>query len=373
MSDRRGFPGRILVFLCLIVIVSIPSARADVQDIYTIDRIQVDERAADELTAKAEGIAKAQADALQRLLEKITLRDDFDKLPEIDAAAVQRTLRDYAVIEEKFGGGRYVATLSVRFRRQEVREMLRRRDVPIAETASQPVVVLPVYRVAGSVLLWDDPNPWFNAWAERPSTNGLLPLIVPLGDYSDVAAISAEQAMNGDEERLAAVARKYKAIGTLVTIAELEVDPRSGVPSVQVSMTRFGRADTGRTFVRSFSASSSEGVEALLREAVRVLIIRAEEDWKRDNLQRPSGGVQRLSLYVPLTSLKDWIAIRERLARISPIIEMKLDRISVKEAKLTLKVSGSPDQLRLAMAQSDLEMEFADGRGGYVLRLGRNP
>lgn len=373
MSDRRGFPGRILLSVCLLLAVAIPAAWAEVQDIYTIDRIRVDERAADELTAKTEGIAKGQAEALQRLIEKITLRDDYDRLPAIEAAAVQRTLRDYAVTEEKFGGGRYVATLSVRFKRQAVRELLRQRDVPIAETASQPLVVLPVYRVAGSVLLWDDPNPWFSAWAERPPPTGLLPLVVPLGDYSDVAVISAEQALNGDEQRLAAVARKYKAIGTLVTIAELEIDPRTRAPSIQVSMTRFSRADTGRTFVRGFSASPDAGVEGLLREAVQALVIRAEEDWKRDNLQRPSAGNQRLSLYVPLASLNDWIAIRDRLTRISPIIDMKLERISVKEAKLTLQVSGSPDQLRLAMAQSDLDMEFAEGRGGYVLRLGRRP
>lgn len=370
MSDRWALPSS--VFACAVIVLSFwaGTSVADVRNLYTMEGVAVDERAADELEAKTRGIEQAQQDALQQLIEKITLRDDYDRLPDIDVKAVRRAIRDYAVTEEKFGGGRYVAKLTVRFKRDAVREMLRQRKVPLAETVSQPVVVLPVYRTAGSLLLWDDPNPWYAAWANRPSPNGLLPMTVPLGDYSDVAVISAEQALNGSEEHLSAIAGKYDAIGTLVTVAELVVDPRTGVPSVEVSMSRFGRADAGRTFVRSFSASPDGGIETLLKAAVEALIIRAEEDWKRDNLQRLTGQ-QRMSILVPLKSLSNWLTIRNRMTQVSPIIDMKLVRMSIKEAVVELKYSGGPDQLRLSMAQSDLDLRFKREQGGYVLRLGR--
>ena len=370
MSDSRALISCVWVVGALLGVISIAPAAADILSLYTVSDIAVDERAADELAAKSRGIEQAQQAALQQLLEKITLRDDFDRLPDIDATFVQRTIRDYAITEEKFGGGRYVAKLSVRFKRRAVRELLRARKVPIAETVSRSVLVLPVYRVAGSILLWDEPNPWFNAWANRPSPTGLLPLIVPIGDYSDIAVISANQALNGIEEHLAAIAKKYDTIGTLVTVAELVVDPRSGSPTIEISMSRFGKADAGRTFVRSFSGSAEQGVNKLLADAVEALIIRAEEDWKRDNLQR-AAGQQHLSIVVPLTSLSSWLAIRERMMRVSPIIDIRLVRLSVKEALVDLKYSGGPDQLRLSMAQSDLDLEFVRDRGGYVLRLGR--
>tara|TARA_Y100001934_G_scaffold237210_1_gene289195 strand:- start:136 stop:1251 length:1116 start_codon:yes stop_codon:yes gene_type:complete len=370
MSDHRTLISRVWVVAVLFVATSIVPAAADILSLYTVSDIAVDERSTDELAAKNRGIELAQQAALQKLLEKITLRDHFDRLPDIDAAVVQRTIRDYAITEEKFGGGRYVAKLSVRFKRRAVRELLRARKVPIAETVSRSVLVLPVYRAAGSILLWDEPNPWFNAWANRPSPTGLLPLTVPLGDYSDVAVISANQALNGSEEHLAAIAKKYGTIGTLVTVAELVVDPRSGSPTIEISMSRFGKADAGRTFVRSFSGSAEQGVDKLLADAVEALIIRAEEDWKRDNLQRATGQ-QQLSIVVPLTSLSSWLMIRERMMRVSPIIDILLVRLSVKEALIDLKYSGGPDQLRLSMAQSDLDLEFVRDRGGYVLRLGR--
>jgi len=370
MSDRRVSVSCVCRLIVLVTAVWILPVSADVLKLYTIPGIAVDERAADELKAKTRGIQQAQQVALQRLIENITLRDDYGLLPEIDAALVQRTIRDYAITEEKFGGGRYVANLTVRFKRGAVRAVLRERKLPIAETKSRPVLVLPVYRTAGSNLLWDEPNPWFSSWANRPSPKGLLPLTVPLGDYSDVAVISADQALNGSEGHLTAIAKKYHAIGTLVTVAELVVNPRSGAPSIQVSMSRFGKADAGRTFVRSFSGSADQGVERLLANAVEALIIRAEEDWKRDNLQRLTGQ-QRLNVVVPLKSLSNWLAIRNRMSRVSSIIDIQLVRLSVREAVIDLKYSGGPDQLRLSMAQSDLDLEFARDRGGYVLRLGR--
>ena len=180
MSDRRNLSGRLCVFAAIWFVLGATQSIADVQNLYTVESVPVDERAADELTAKSQGIEKAQQEALQGLIEKITLRDNYDQLPEVDQKTVQQTIRDYAVANEKFGGGRYLATLTVRFKRATVRALLTQNKVQIAETVSRPVVVLPVYRAAGSVLLWDDPNPWFSAWANRPSPNGLLPLVVPV-------------------------------------------------------------------------------------------------------------------------------------------------------------------------------------------------
>ena len=94
MSDRRALISRVWVVAVLFAATSIAPAVADILSLYTVSDIAVDERATDELAAKTRGIKQAQQAALQQLLEKITLRDDFDRLPEADAALVQRTIRD---------------------------------------------------------------------------------------------------------------------------------------------------------------------------------------------------------------------------------------------------------------------------------------
>ena len=34
-------------------------------------------------------------------------------------------------------------------------------------------------------MLWEDPNPWRAAWADRPDRGGLVPVEVPLGDLPE--------------------------------------------------------------------------------------------------------------------------------------------------------------------------------------------
>ena len=93
-----------------------------------------------------------------------------------------------------------------------------------AETVSKLVMVLPVFQSAGALILWDDPNPWRDAWASRPKKQGLVPTLLPLGDLADMASIGAEQAMDGDRQRLNAIAGRYGASDTLVVFGVLRVD-----------------------------------------------------------------------------------------------------------------------------------------------------
>ncbi len=370
MLRRRPLRRLFVHGLYLVLVVVAMGAAAQPRDVYTVSGIRVDETAADELTAKKQAIASGQRRALQKLFELITLRDDYDLLPEIDDALVQRVLNDFAVAGEKFGGGRYLAELTVRFKPEEVRRLLREQGIAFADTRSRPVLVLPVYQVAGSTLLWDEPNPWFDAWAKRPPPEGLLPIVVPTGDYADMTEISAEQAVRGDDERLQAIAAKYDALATLVVVARLQLDPRTGAPTIRVSMTRYGAGDTGRTLVRSFSGAPGTSVESLLSRAVDRLIIRAEEDWKRDNLQR-FDGERKIAVLVPFGGFREWLTIRKRLASVTTVTRVVLVRLSTREATLELRFAGATDQLRLAMAQSDLDLSNGAPGGRYLLRLRR--
>ena len=46
------------------------------------------------------------------------------------------------------------------------------------------------------LVLWDDPNPWFEVWVERPIDANLTDFIIPEGDVSDLITISAEETRN---------------------------------------------------------------------------------------------------------------------------------------------------------------------------------
>jgi hypothetical protein len=365
MLQLRGLGGLGIAGVLMFILAASPLARA--AEIFNVADIRVDESADNEVSAKSAGMAKAQRIALRAVLERLTQRIDHARLPAIEDEIAARALRDFSVSEEKFGGGRYLARLSVRFKPDEIRSLLRNENIPYAEVASSNAVVLPVYRKAGAVRLWDEPNPWFAAWSRRPPPSGLVPIVVPLRELSDVSTINARQALAGDSPRLRAIASKYNAGGALVAVARLRRDPSSGDSLLDVAIERHMPGEPSRSKSRSFSARKGTKVIAFFDWVVGEVVADLEEDWKRENLQH-SGPEQRIRVYVPLRRLGDWLAVRRVISRIPSVKQLELARLSVREAEIDLTLTGQPEQLKRSLARKKLDLAYVADRGGWVVR-----
>lgn len=365
MLQIRGV-GSLGIVLFLFALTA-PPETARAADIYTVADIQVDERATDEVSAKTAGLAKGQREALQRLLERMTLRADHERLPPVTDDVVSQALRDFVVSNEKFGGGRYLATLTVRFKPEEVRNILRQNGIPFAEVQSRAHLLLPVYQDAGSTLLWDEPNPWFDAWLGRELPTGLVPLILPLRDLSDISGISAEQAVSGDEDRLQAMAQKYSAFGAVVAAVQPTVDAATNVPVLDVVMTTYLPAESPRLVMKTVQGSEGEEPGALFQAAASALIVELEETWKRDNLEQP-GSEQQIRVVVPVSRLAEWLDVKRKMSSVPSVKQLNVARLSVREAEVDLTFLGEPDQLRRALAQKDLDMTYAIDKDAWVVR-----
>lgn len=365
MLQLRGI-GR-LGFAILLFTLVVPLGVARAADIYTVTDIRVDERATDEVSAKSTGIAKGQRDALLLLLERMTLRSDHGRLPAVTDEAVSGALRDFAVSDEKFGGGRYLATLSVRFQPEAVRDLLRSSGIPFAEVQSRSNLLLPVYQNAGSTILWDEPNPWFDAWLHRELPNGLVPLVLPLRDLSDISDISADQAVAGEDGRVQRIAEKYSAFGAVVAAVQPSVDPVTNVPVLEVVMTTHTPGEPARVVAQTVRGRKGEELDELFQTAASDLVVALEEAWKRDNLEQP-GSQQQIRLLVPVSKLGDWLSVKRKMASVPSVKDLSVARLSVREAEVDVTFLGQPDQLRRALAQKNLDMNYELDKNAWVVR-----
>ena len=372
MLHRLVWPFSFRLILILAVVGFAVPAMSAGNEVFTVRGVVVDARAADELAAKSAGIASAQADALRRLLERITLRDDHDRLPEVAAGLLPQLVRDYSVDDEKFGGGRYLARLTVRFKPEGVRALLGDAEIPFAATVSRPVLVLPVFQTAGATSLWDEPNPWFAAWKRLKLEDGLLPLSVPAGDLSDVVVIGAEQAVRGNRDRLAKIAAKYGARAVLVVTATLRVSPGDGVPSLAVVAASFGDDRNEPTKIREFTAAAGDSRDAMFRAAARAIADGAVESWKRANLL-DQDSEQRIRIAIPLRGLEEWLKIRRRIRGVASVKRLDVARLSIDRAEVEVLYIGGPGQLRLALAQSGLALNYVPEAGTWIMRIVEGP
>ena len=364
-----------LTFLGLMAGGGATALAQDVNDLFTVSGVAVDVSAANATAAREQALAEGQAAALTTLLQRLTRREDWRRLPTASGDALAFLVTDFEVDNERTSAVRYLASLTVRFKPSEVRGLLRQASIPFAETPSRPVLVLPVLRQGLGVVLWDDPNQWRTAWAAMGARrSSLVPMLIPFGDLSDIADVSAEQAVAGETEPLATIARRYGARDSLVAIATVET--AFGNPTrLDVAVTRIG-ATQQAPILLDVAARPGEDERTLLRRGAAETADAVEDAWVEANLLR-FDQAQQLALRVPVTSLAEWLDVRQRLQRVAVVTDLQLRSLSRESALVDLTYFGELGQLQDALVQRDLVLEptsglNTDGLGG-VLRLAGAP
>lgn len=360
LRGHGGAWARVLMAIALGgALLVLPLTAAAIEDVFTVRGVAVDREAETAAAARELALAEGQRQAFRRLLERIVLRADYPRRPDLAEAPLTALVQGIQIEEEKTSATRYLGKLTITFKKDEVRQLLRERGLRFSETVAKPMLVLPVYQVAGTEVLWDEPNPWRDAWLERERSDSLISVLVPAGDLADIGAVSPAQALAGDRERLGAIAARYGVADTMVARAALSYDLTIGAPRLEVSLSQYGPSGD-QVIIESFVGIPLEVVDELLVRAARKIVLELEESWKRDTLLQFDRKM-RLSARIPLTRLGDWLEVRERLDGVAMVVEVELASLSRSDAQVVLHYLGDPGRLAISLAQRDLDLSEQDG------------
>lgn len=342
-------------FMACVALLTLGPDRAWAADAFTVEHVEVDATAASAAAARERAIAAGQQIAFDRLLDRLTPHDQRTGLPRPSAAEIADLVRDFAVEDEKASAVRYLASLSVRFRPDDIRALLRTAGVPFAETMSKPIVIVPLFRSNAGVTLWDGSNPWRQGWQDsRPG--GLVPFVTPLGDLDDTVALDTARAQAGNAEGLSTLAWRYQAGSVIVTTAEPRQQDGRAL-TVQLTTARYN-ADGSRDGAPATRTVTVEGngAEAQWRNAAAGMAEGIENAWKRANLIR-FDSEHSLVATVPLSALNDLLEVRQRLSGVSFLRSYDVLYLARDAAQFRLNYFGDERQLSIALAQNDLTLE----------------
>ncbi len=337
-----------------VVLMVATAGSAGAGDVFTVRGISIDATAASATAARDAAVQTGQKRALEQLLKRLTLPDDWSQLPQVDDALAQSMVRSFQVAGEKRSATRYLADLSVRFQPASIRGLLAARSIPIAEAQARPAVLVAVLTDARGDTLWAESNLWTVAWARQDLQNGLAPLTIPLGDLGDISTLSVEQALNGDRAALNALATRYNA--DRVIVAHATVGSAPGTISARMLTYPTGEAAPTSWSGSEAAPSTETGAHRLAARFLEAL----EADWKRNSIVR-SGERAVLSASVAYSSLGEWQTIRSRLAQIPPIKTINIVAVSAGGAQVELDYAGTVDTLELNLAQQNLALTNLDG------------
>ena len=341
------------------------SAWAQESGLFVIRGLKIDRTAESATKAREEAIAEGQIDAFRRLYERLVPSFELGRMPNLTADQIQSYVLDYSVENEKTSSVRYLADFSVRFQAEEIRSLLQSSGINFAITQSKPVLVLPLYGNENHVRLWQEPNYWLRAWSHRFSEDRLVPLVVPLGDLSDLSAIDADAVMRGDLDRIRQMAYRYGAEDTLITQALISGNLGDGTARLQVVSRRIDAYQQAMQL--TLKQGNGESLDALLARAAEAVDAQVQEKWKLANLLDFSDR-RFMAVSVETLQLGDWLAIRQRLADIVTVESVQVTRLSRGWTEIDLAFVGDEERLTVAMAQRDLLLTPRyDGR--WELRL----
>ena len=338
--------------------------------------VRVDATADSAAAARELARIDGQRRALMIVIDRLSGSPDGAKLSKLDDKTITDMVESFEVANERMSAVHYLADYTFHFRPTKVRRLVHVADSAppeanskpgaaeggsksvVVEGGGKPLIVLPVYKDAGSTVLWEDPNAWRQAWAQRAAESGSARLIVPLGDASDLATIDAGRAEAGKSDALATIAQRNGGDETIVALATAR-HTGDDLVGLDVSIKRYRSGHLVDTHSTTLGANQGENADVFLERAA-VTVASDIANGATKNPAPRSDQQTSLSVSVPIGSIGDWVRIRDRLALVPAIRKVDLLSLNRHEVKLQIKYVGGPDQLRSGLAGVDLGLDGAD-------------
>lgn len=362
-SIHKTFCGFRTVFLCAILVFSLVSPSFASNSLFTIEDVKVDVTAENAVAAREKAFEQAQVDAFKVLMSRMLTDAEAAAFPAPDASTVSTMIQDYEVSNEQLSSVRYVATYKFRFRDSIVRQYFSKSNVSYTDVSAKPALVLPFFQRGDQMMLWSPYNVFMKAWAGANNLQGLVPLVVPLGDISDVQDIGDEDAMRYEQRKLDRILARYEASEAIIlvatpdeTLARVQNANDAAVGTLNVDIYRTDRGQPELVQRLDVPATGNDTLATLMSRAVTSVQKSLRNDWKTKTVVNTSAGKNNVDVRVQYSSLKEWADTQRALKRVYGINDVKIKSVTPREAYLNLSFDGDERRLALALEQANLSL-----------------
>jgi hypothetical protein len=320
--------------------------------IFAVQGVDVDVTSTDAATAKNQALMDVQVKAFFQLIERLGT-------PEL-AAELQQTLkpediapylRSLSIEKETSAPGRYIGRFTVRFLPQKMQKLFADYGIRVPARQADPILVVPVFRGPDGNKLWED-NPWRKAWIDLKGEQGIVPIIVPLGDLEDTEQLSVDDALKGDSIRLEALRKRYGAPSLL--LAQAQPAESGGLHVYIEGDTKLGKVTVNKIYKPE--DGSTTPVETAAVTAFQDMLFKTYKDVAEKMAERSANTTQSLAVTVPFTSPREWNAIRSRILATPNVTGVDLSSLNADGAVIRLVFTRTVEELQTNMQAAGLNL-----------------
>jgi hypothetical protein len=349
-----------LGYWCLMLLAfALPLSHARAEGSLIASEVNVDVTGSDTANAREEAMAKGQTEALAELLGKFTTSDQVQQImTNLDPQKVSAMVRGTEVLNEKMSTNRYRATLKISFDANEVSKLIGNsggNGEAVKPTPTGAFLIIPSYEEGSTTLLWDDGNPWRNAWKATGIAAIAGDIIVPYGDKADSAVIDVKTLPSATFSSLQPMTVRYGV--TDIVLLHAKFLP-SAETTLEVVKRRISRTQN-EVNVLTYRADPQENREALMARATHD-IVDSLEHTKIEEVQSVKavyeGDHASIMVLVSISTLSSWTQLRAKLSTLPMIDKLEPLAISPQQVDLMIHYRGPADSLANAITAQNIRL-----------------
>ncbi len=318
--------------------------------------VPVDVEAKNSVEAKEQAMLEAQRKAFLEIAGKLTSAENVEKLATLEDGSVQHFIQSVGVANEKAGGTKYIADLTVRINEQLLKEYLAENEMIKIE--AEEMLVIPVFlrTPQGYPLLWEEDNLWRQNWRAKGLIKFGQMQMRTIGEEYRYAIedLSAENALYMPEE----IYRQIKQINNglskvYVVFAETQ---KNGDLKVTLKDEQNKTED-------SFSVLKDENNDIFDKaiEKSVMFIANMERAAKNNN---PDNSVKSIDAVYMYQDMKDWLLKSKVLAGLEPVEGIETKSFGGGKVNFSITYTGSLDGLWDILQENGFSHEQA---GNYFI------
>lgn len=325
--------------------------------IYAVQGVDVDVTSSDAAAAKNQALLDVQVKAFFILAERLGTPELAQKLAEkFKPEDIAPFLKSLSIEKETSAPGRYIGSFTVRFLPAKMQAFYADYGIRLPAHQAKPILVLPVWRGKDSNQLWED-TVWRKAWLDLRAEQGIVPLIVPLGDLEDTEAIDAEAALLNDPIKIEAIKRRYGTSNML--LAQAQEAEGGGIHVYIEGETQFGKVKYNKVFTAEDGLSqtaATTGVQAFNAVLIKAYSKKLAAAEAAADAEKNANRKQTIAVSVPFGSPSEWNRIRSRILSTPNVIGVDVSTLSLDGAVIKLQFSNTMPKLRDNMQRAGLNL-----------------
>lgn len=313
-------------------------------------QINVDVTAEDAVQAKEQAMLQAQREAFLEVAGKLTDAENVAKLQMLSDNEIMHFVQSVGVEDEKIGGNKYVATLTVQLDETLLRDYLAENEMIEAETTE--LMVIPIFKPRESYtpLLWEGNNVWRQNWYAKGLIKfGLMQIHTISERFRNIdrlnadTAIYMDSALYEDLSRMNASDKIYVVYAQTLSNGDLKVSIKNLKNKAEDNFTIYN--------------DNADNIFDKAIEKSVMFIANMERNARRNENLATTETINAVYIY---ENMKDWLGKSSMMSTLPMVEGIDTKSFGGGKVNFSLRYTGSIDNLWQALQEAGLSHEAVD-------------